>query len=245
MFTLDALLVSRKDDPHRIVVSAAVDEEARQAFTAARGHGPNAAELKALRQVYLDNEVLYREGIAMGLDKGDTAIRERIIFKALAMVEAGTKAPVQNEATLKTWFEMNRARYDNPMRVTFDEAVFAGQSTEPAVHAFVKALNAGDQPELQAGLRVFRDRPIETVVQSYGQSFADRLAALRPNVWEAVKDQHGWRAVRLAAVAPAVPADFAVLRNIVQQDWTDAMMAEQRSAAVRAMAKKYRIEFPK
>lgn len=245
LFSLDALLFARKDDPKHIVVSAAVDEEARQAFMAARGHAPNAAELKALRQVYLDNEVLYREGIAMGLDKGDTAIRERVIFKALAMVEAGTKPPVQDANTLQKWFDKNRSRYDSPMRLTFDEAVFAGPSTEQAVQSFVKALNQGEEPELQAGLRVFRDRPIETVVASYGQDFATALAALPPNVWHAVQDKQGWRAVRLGAVAAAIPADFATLRNIIQQDWTDAMMAEQRSTAVHAMAAKYRIEFPK
>ncbi len=245
LFSLDALLFARKDDPKHIVVSAAVDEEAKQAFTAARGHAPNAAELKALRQVYLDNEVLYREGIAMGLDKGDTAIRERVIFKALAMVEAGTKPPVQEANTLQKWFEKNRSRYDSPMRFTFNEAVFAGPSTEQNVQSFVKALNQGEEPELQAGLRVFRDRPIETVVASYGQDFATALAALPPNVWHAVQDKQGWRAVRLETVAPAVTADFATLRNIIQQDWTDAMMAEQRSTAVHAMAAKYRIEFPK
>ena len=54
---------------------------------------PNAEELYALRQVWLDNEVLYREGLALGLDKGDKAIRERVIFKALSIVDAGTKLP--------------------------------------------------------------------------------------------------------------------------------------------------------
>jgi len=245
LFALDTLLITRKDDPKRIIVSVAVDEEARQAFTAARGRAPNAAELKALRQVYLDNEVLYREGIAMGLDKGDTAIRERVIFKALAMVEAGIKPPVQDEATLQKWFEKNRSRYENPMRLTFDEAVFAGQSSEQAVQSFVKALNQGVEPDLQAGLRVFRDRPLDSVVQSYGPAFASALTALPPDVWHAVKDNQGWRAVRLGTVSPAIPADFAKLRNVVQQDWTDAMLAEQRSAEVRALAAKYRIELPK
>jgi len=32
------------------------------------------------------------------------------------------------------------------------------------------------------------------------------------------------------------------LRGVVLQDWTDAMMAEQRSAAVRALEKKYTVK---
>ena len=95
LFALDGVLAARQDDPRHIVVGAAVDAEARQTFQAARGRPPTGDELRALRQVWIDNEVLYREGIAMGLDKGDTAIRERVIFKALSMVDAGTKRPRQ------------------------------------------------------------------------------------------------------------------------------------------------------
>ena len=35
---------------------------------------------------------------------------------------------------------------------------------------------------------------------------------------------------------------FENLTGIVLQDWTDAVMAEQRSAAVRALAKKYKVK---
>ena len=54
---------------------------------------PSADELDALRKVWLDNEVLYREGLALQVDRGDVAIRERVIFKALSVVDAGTKLP--------------------------------------------------------------------------------------------------------------------------------------------------------
>jgi len=47
--------------------------------------------------------------------------------------------------------------------------------------------------------------------------------------------------VRLEAVTPPTPASFDALRGMVLQDWTDAIMAEQRTAAVRALAGKYTI----
>src|SRR5262245_56959708 len=77
VFAVDHFLVSKADDPHTIVVGADVDREARETFNASRGQDPSGAELEALRQVWLDNEVLYREGLALQLDKGDSAIRER------------------------------------------------------------------------------------------------------------------------------------------------------------------------
>jgi hypothetical protein len=44
------------------------------------------------------------------------------------------------------------------------------------------------------------------------------------------------------SISPPKPADFEALRGVVLQDWTDATMAEQRTAIVRALAKKYTVE---
>ena len=59
--------------------------------------------------------------------------------------------------------------------------------------------------------------------------------------WRAQPTRDGLRAIRLIAISPPKPADFDSLRGVVLQDWTDATLADQRTAAVRAMAKKYRV----
>ncbi len=105
LFAADAWIAGRRDDPRTIVVDAAVDKQAHDVFKAARGREPNDEELYALRRVWLDNEVLYREGLALEMDKGDQAIKDRVIFKALSMINAGLKLPPFDEATLRAWFE--------------------------------------------------------------------------------------------------------------------------------------------
>ena len=130
LFVADHFLNERTDDPRTIVVGAEVDAEARQVFKASRGQDPSAAELAALRQVWLDNEVLYREGLALQVDKGDTAIRERVIFKALSVIDANVKLPAFDDRLLRAWFEAHRAKYDAPARYDFLEAVLAGDTSE-------------------------------------------------------------------------------------------------------------------
>lgn len=242
LFGVDHFIAGQSDDPHTIVLDAAIDNEAKQVFAASRGRPPNEEELRALRQVWLDNEVLYREGLALELDRGDKAIRERVIFKALSVVDAGTKRPPYDEQVLRGWFEKNRAKYDEPARYDFQEAVLAGESSEAAVRAFVSALNSGTAPDVEAGLRVFTGRPHGNLVQSYGTEFAAALEASPLGEWRAIQSKDGWRAMRLESSSAAKPADFDQLRGVVLQDWTDATMAEQRSAAVRAWAKKYTIK---
>jgi hypothetical protein len=53
--------------------------------------------------------------------------------------------------------------------------------------------------------------------------------------------QDGPRLVQLKAIAPPRSANFESLRGVVLQDWTDTTMAEQRTAVVRSLAKKYKI----
>jgi len=242
LFAIDHAVVGRADDPHTIVMGADVDSEARQLFKASRGREPDAEELAALRRVWLDNEVLYREGLALQVDKGDTAIRERVIFKALSVVDASVKLPPFDDKLLRDWFEGHRAKYDEPARYDFQEAVLAGDSSEAGVRSFVAALNSGAPGDAKAGLRVFKGRPHANLVQSYGPEFAKALEDAPPGEWRALRTRDGWRAMRLDASTPPRPAAFEPLRGVVLQDWTDATLSAQRSAAVQALAKKYTLK---
>ena len=93
VFAADAMIFQRKDDPRVIAVGPEVDAEARTLFKTSLGREPSAAELKQLRQRWIDNEVLYREGMLLAVDKGDTGIRERVIFKALNIMQSNLAVP--------------------------------------------------------------------------------------------------------------------------------------------------------
>jgi hypothetical protein len=243
LFAVDHYLVVKAGDPHTIVVGADVDSEAVETFEAARGRKPNAKELEALHKVWLDNEILYREGLALQVDRGDTAIRERVIFKMLSVVDSNVRLPTADDATLRKYYEAHRDKYDQPARFDFEEAALSGDSSEAAVRDFVKQLNSGLPGDAKAGLRVFKDRPESNIVQAYGDAVAKALAAAKPGEWQALETKDGWRAMRVSAAYPPKPADFADILNVVRQDWVDATASEQRSAAVQALAKKYEIKY--
>ena len=241
LFAVDHLVAGRELDPNVIVIDAAVDKQARDIFKAASGREPTEDELYGLRRVWLDNEVLYREGLALRLNEGDRAIKDRVIFKSLSMINAGLKLPEFNDDTLRAWFEKNRVKYDEPARFDFQEAVLAGDVNEQQAAGFAAALNAGDPGDAKAGLRQFKARPRENIEKSYGEDFAQKLAALPPGQWAALPHRDGWRVMRLEAVAAAKPASYEDLRGVVLGDWKDAVLAEQRAVAVREMAKKYEV----
>jgi hypothetical protein len=241
LFAVDQFIVGRAEDPRTIVMTPDIDTEARELFQSSRGRAPNAEELAALRRAWLDNEVLYREGLAMQVDRGDDAIRQRVIFKALSVLEADNKLPPFDDQSLRTWFEKNRAKYDEPPRFDFREAVLSGDMAEASARELATRLNSGVPGEIGAGLRVFKGRPHNNLVLSYGDNFAKELEGAKPGQWLSLQAKDGWRVIQLDAVAAAQPADFVTLRGVVLQDWTDAVMAEQRTAAVRVLAEKYTV----
>ncbi|MEP7243811.1 MAG: peptidylprolyl isomerase [Gammaproteobacteria bacterium] len=242
LFAVDQFVVGRADDPRTIVVSADVDNAARRVFKDSRGRDPNKDELDALRRVWLDNEVLYREGLALEVDKGDEAIRERVIFKALSVVDANVKLPTIDDKALRDWFESHRDKYDEPARYDFQEAALAEEPSESTVRSFVVALNAGTPGDAKAGLRVFKARPHVNLVQSYGSEFPKALEESPVGEWRAQHTRGGWRAIRLDSITPPKPAAYETLRGVVLQDWKDATASEQRTASVRALAKKYKVK---
>jgi hypothetical protein len=241
LFMIDFVVSGRTDDPNIIVVDESVDREAMRIFEEKKGREPNEDEIRALRQVWLDNEVLYREGLALQLDQGDPAIRDRVIFKSLSVVEAGLKLPSVDDAQLSRWFEENRARYDEPPRYDFEEAVISDDGSEGAARDLATALNHGTPGDAQAGLRVFRARPLPTIVQSYGSGFAEALETAPLGEWQPLAHGDGWRVVRVTDRRPADAAKFEELRDVVRQDWADATMSELRTRAVRTLAEKYTV----
>jgi len=110
------------------------------------------------------------------------------------------------------------------------------------VRSLVDALNAGTPGDGTASLRVFRGRPHVNLVESYGREFAQSLETAPVGQWRVQTGRGGAKAIRLDATTPARPGDFEQLRGVVLQDWTDAIMAEQRSAAVKVLAKKYTLK---
>lgn len=241
LFGADHVLNARREDPQTITVGADVQKEVREIFVAGMKREPTPGDMKKLVDRWVDNEVLYREGLSLGLDRGDSTIRERVIFKAMSIARSGLNLPSIDEAQLRAWFEARRDRYDTPARYDFMEAVVVGDSTPESLETFASALNGTARSDTQSDLRVFRDRPHTNLVESYGGDFAARLAQIEPGAWHAVASSAGLRVVRVEAVKPGATARFDDMKDSVHQDWKDDTMAQLTSDAVREMGKKYAV----
>jgi PPIC-type PPIASE domain len=241
IFAADRAAVSRQDDPRVIVIGPEVEREARSIFRSAQGRDPSPAELEVLRRRWIDNEVLYREGLSLRLEQGDAALRERVIFKTLNMINSNLQLPNIDDAGLRAWFEQRRAHYDLPARFDFDEAVLSGDTSEAAARRFAEVLNTGANAEIESGLRVFKQRPRDTIEESFGAAFAEALDRLPLATWHVLQSKDGARVVRLEAKTAGETVQFESVRARVKQDWQDEKAQQLRTTAVRELGKKYTV----
>lgn len=80
---------------------------------------PTSEELRSLVEEKVHEEVLYREALALGIDKGDTIVKRRMAQKMQFLAEdvAAAREPAPEE--LGTWYEANRDQFAFPPRVSF------------------------------------------------------------------------------------------------------------------------------
>src|SRR4030095_7019422 len=64
-------------------------------------------------------EVLYREALALGLDKDDTIVKRQLARKMEFLAEDVSKLEVPQRGELKAWFEKNKDQFALPPRISF------------------------------------------------------------------------------------------------------------------------------
>src|SRR3954449_8124264 len=167
----------------RIVITRGVIDDLVTQHVAARGREPSTTELNHLMESYVRDEILYREGVRLGLERDDIVVKRRVRQKIemIAEEDASTRAPT--DADLSAYLMANPARFVQPAIVTFEQ-VFIGESTPgpDVVHAAAvarEALRKGADPEVLGRPTLLPHRmtrtPADVVARDFGAAFADAL----------------------------------------------------------------------
>lgn len=235
-------------EPRVIVVDAELRRWLADGITRARGGAaPSAAELDDAVARWIDEEVLYREGLARGLDRDDPAVRKRIADKMGFILEQEIAVPPPGEAELRSWFERERDRFARPERVDFTHVFVSGSgpAAEERARQLLARLEAGEDPELLgdrfSGGQRYRGRKPADLADSFGPEFARDLDRQPIGRWQLRRSRHGLHLVRLDGVEAGSAADFAAARLDVAKEWTDARRADQLADRVRALRRRWQV----
>jgi PPIC-type PPIASE domain len=247
LFALNAVVAERKDrNPATIVVSTAQIDKMSAVFERTWRRAPTPEESKRLVDDYVREEVLYREGLALGLDRDDSLIRRRVRQRVEFLAEGLSGVPEADDAALQAYLDQHRDRYDTDARFGFRQVYLGTTAADAAGTARLLArLNALGDSEATAelGLATQLDArvdatPVTDIARTFGKRFATSLAALPVGQWQGpVPSDYGVHFVRVGERIASRPSALADVREILKRDWTrDAMAAasEKHYAGLRA-----------
>jgi len=230
----------------RIVITADFLAGLRQEHAARAGRPPTPEEERALVDRFVDEEMLYREAVALGLDRGDPIVRRRLAQKMTFVAEDGAGSPTDDE--LAAWLAAHEGRYREPPRLSFRHVYVArgrdGGDAEAEARRLLAELASGAAPDtlgdpfLQG--RSFAARTPAEIEAVFGHAFAEALAAAPEGVWAGpFASSYGAHLVRIEGRAAGATPPLAAVRERVRADLRD----ERRAAALRAMREKLRARY--
>jgi hypothetical protein len=95
----------------RVVVGEVTVAALASRWTEQRGRPPTAEELRREIDAWVRDEVLYREAIALGLDREDPIVRERLVGKLELLARGKGDEEVLSDDEVRAFFEANLERY--------------------------------------------------------------------------------------------------------------------------------------
>ena len=234
----------------RLTLSADAKRLLIEEHTRSYGRPPSDAEVKELVDRWIDEEILYREGLARGLDKDDPRIRHLVAQKMSFVLEQALVLPSPSDHDLQGWFDAHADRWARPALVDFTQVFVQGDDTsaDDRARGFLAQLEKGADPggmgDTFSGGRRYRRRSIADLTESFGAEFTQGLAEQKEGTWALRRSRFGFHVVRIDKRSPAEKPALADVRAEVEEDFKRARRSDKLAEKVAELRKGWTIEAP-
>jgi hypothetical protein len=190
---------------------------------------PTPQELNHLVDNWVREEILYREGLVMGLERDDPVVRRRIAQKVEFVLD-GAMPAAPTEVELQAWLDSHAEKYSVESRYSLRQVYF-----DPARHgdALAEAIR-GAQASLEAGranvgdsttLPATMTASASEIARIFGSEFEIALRTLPPGGWQGpvssgfgihlveLRDREAGRKASLDEVRASVTRDLMYARS--------------------------------
>jgi len=247
-------LVGKKEveQPAKIVVSAARIANLTNGFARTWQRPPSGEELNGLIEDYIRDEVFYREGKAMGLDRDDIVIRRRLRQKMEFVAEDMGVAEPSNDQ-LSAYLASHPDKFRSEDRLTFRHVFLSAarrpqsleNDAEGIAAELARAGTAFDATTLGDHFLLgeeFRAMSRNDVASMFGDDFAERLSALEQGRWQGpIPSAYGLHFILLEQRTQASPLRLDAVRQAVRREWMNERRIEAEEKLYRTLRERYEI----
>jgi peptidyl-prolyl cis-trans isomerase C len=218
---------------------------------------PTPQELERLVENKVQQEILYREALAMGLDQGDEIVKRRMAQKMQFLAEDVAAAREPTSAELRRWFEDNSGKFAQPPRLSLRHLYFSpdrrgARARDDALQALAKLAGQPVDAKFASALAdpfmfqdYYRDRAPEFLAKEFGMPFALAVAKLAPGAWQGpIESGFGWHLVFVDSLVPGRVPAFEEVEAEVRTAWLGEQKALAWAKAYREMRANYTVLLP-
>jgi hypothetical protein len=212
---------------------------------------PTDAELKGLIDSYVREEVMYREGIALSLDRNDAIVRRRVAQK-MSFIADGLVPNTPTEAESQSWLAEHagdyrispsyslRQIYINPQRHAGElDSVIA--STRTALAAASGETVIGDSTMLPSSLMSAGQQDI---VRTFGSEFADAILDVDVGSWQGpIRSSFGLHFVDISERIAARDPSLDEVRQAVERDFLNSRSLQISDAFYQSLLERYAVRY--
>jgi hypothetical protein len=220
---------------------------------------PTEQELDGLVQAHIREEVMYREALAMGLDRDDTIIRQRLQQKLAFLTEDIATLEEPTEPELEAFLATNQERFREQTRFSFEQVYFNVSERGRAAEADAESLLAelrkpdttgpgedssssidtallGDQLLLSQFTKAYE----REILRAMGSQFLAGLQSVPVGAWQGpIQSGFGLHLVKLSERIDGIVPPLDDIRDLVSRDWMSAKREAANEASYAALRERY------
>jgi hypothetical protein len=243
----------RGRNPDNIIVTQGKIENLAAMFARIRQRPPADQELEGLIQDYIREEVLYREALALELDRDDTIIRRRLRQKMEFVLEDFAAPAEPSDDELRAYLHAHPEVFAVEPRFTFRQVYLDPQRRGANLSRDVERLlaelqQAGDNTDLTAlGDAFLLAHQIEGISATdlrkvFGDTFVAGVSALTPGRWQGpVLSGYGLHLIYISERMEGRMPPLAEVRDAVRREWANARRAEANETFYQTLLQRYTV----
>ncbi len=241
-------------DSAEIIVTEGRIEALSLGFAKVWQRTPSAEEMDHLIQNYIREEILYREALAMGLDRDDPIVRRRMRQKMEFISEDIAKSNVPEEKELQAYLTTHKSEYRLPTQFSFRQIYFNSSERGQAAHTDAMTLLATLQKPAGKDIDVetlgdslmlkqtFRRAPERDIARDLGTQFLQSLRNLPTGSWQGpVQSGFG---LHLVYIDERIDGEAPALKDVheaVLRDWSSVKRKQTNEAFYEALRSRYTV----
>ncbi len=242
------------EDEKNIVVNNSTLSLLIETFERTWMRPPTSVEMKGLIDNYVKEEIYYREGLALGLDKNDLVIRRRIHQKLEFLNTDLVETFPPKEAELKAYLANNPEKYRKEETITFHQIYInvsknGNDPWEKARKLLTQMRNRtlSEQELKQYGdssmlPEFIKDESLSGIVRLFGEEFADEIIRAPLGVWSGpYTSTYGLHLVYLSEKKPAQTLSLEEVSDAVERDFNNDRRRDLNNKLYQALRKRYSV----